>query len=242
MLAVHRREEGEGLLKPREHGMVGQHRIADKAGGETKMPLNVLDVVVEVLPDDDGVGMLEDFGQGKEDGRLFLLGPIAQRPLDAHEGEADRGGFGPGDTEAGDMPSAGFDVHGELSRRDFEPAVELVEDGEGSGIIRADYEFIIRANYSAGFGLPQRPLHIMNSLRPPLRFRHAEARGKGRNDLRTVGKGKVKVTFEYGPAPRGNAPLAGKCPHGRVAEGDDYVRLAELDFPGEDFEPLGDDR
>ena len=42
--------------------MVGQHRIADKARGEAKMPLDVLDVVVEVLPDDDGVGMLEDFG------------------------------------------------------------------------------------------------------------------------------------------------------------------------------------
>ena len=139
------------------------------------------------------------------------------------------------------MPSAGFDVHGELSRRGFELAVELVKDGEGSGIIRADYEFIIRANYSAGFGLFQRPLHVMDCLRTPLRLRHAEARGEGRDDLRAVGKGKVKVTFEDGPAPRGNAPLAGKCPHGGVSEGDDYVWLAELDFPGEDFEPLGDD-
>ena len=146
MLAVHRREECERLLKPRKHGVVGEHGIADQAGGEAEKPLDVLDVVVEILPDNNCVGVLEHTGQGKEDCRLLLLGPVPCRPLHAHEGEADCVGLGPGDPETGDVPSAGFDIHGELYRPAEELAEELVEDGQGGRVIRADYEFIIRAN------------------------------------------------------------------------------------------------
>ena len=67
-------------------------------------------------------------------------------------------------------------------------------------------------------------------------------RGVSGNDLRLVRQRHFEVAFHYAPTPGLNPPRACQRPQCNVAEGNDDVWLAHLDFTLQEFEAVANDR
>jgi hypothetical protein len=110
--------------------MLREHGVPLEAGEEVKVAVKVLRVVGEVLADDFAVGVGEELVEGEGDYGFLFERPVTVRTFRAHDWDAESLRCRPCEADAGGVPCAGFNVHGELAGTFTDLLVELMKNGQ----------------------------------------------------------------------------------------------------------------
>ena len=138
------------------------------------------------------------------------------------------------------MPGARFDINSEFPFTDLELRVQLREDCQYGGVIRPDYELIIRRRIHRRFRLFRRPPQVLHRYLPPRPLPQNRRWWVGRDDLRGIVKGQGEVGLHHRPTPRSHPPLPCQSPQRCIAKGDDQIRAAHFDLALEKLDSVPD--
>ena len=138
------------------------------------------------------------------------------------------------------MPCTSFNVNGKLTWAELNLLIELIEDCQYGRVIRAYYVVVIRADNLPKLGLTRCTTQVVDSDLPPRPLPKNRRRVVSRYDFWLVVQRHFEIALHHAAAPGCNPPLACQCPQRHVAESNDDIGLAHLDFTLEEFEAVTD--